>query len=482
MLQQVQNISNVPANEMITFIPHDLPGLQAGEYTLTLEQTIEGISGNALSSDYKLAVRSDRFRLSNPVKTIYSVFPPENTSGKYTTVLPSVVFNPSSFPWSRSPGGTSSTNGDIPTWLTVILLDEEDVKQYAEDFPGFSLEPQIRTIEELISPSSSGNTDYGYYSYFSSQQNLNGSLELGQQPTDNIQTIDIPVELFVNIAPSIEDLSYMAHVRKVSLVNKPTLSGISDTGEAEGSFSVVFGNRLPGSNRKTHAYLVSLENFLPLNLPDISKMVRLAVLKNWTFYATDEDSSFVDRIKQLNGAGLTEDKTTTLRLNDITKNPSEYVYRAFQMGFVPLNHHLRSGTKGENRFIPEKTVSWYRGPLSPCWVEPHRINPPFNSADQITLFDPTVCMFDVSYACAWTLGRQMALQDKDFSIKLFNWRNQMEINIQSDMEREYLQSRLMDVPEQTLPNKAFLTKQTLSVRKNSGSFKKQVLRSLQNKK
>lgn len=460
---------NLRVDKLVSFIQHDLPGLRSGSYRLKISQTLQNkekqVFDVPLSAEYTLAVTGDRFSFSNPATAVYSVFPAVNASGRYDTVLPSVVFPKTSFPWTRSPlndKGTdqlamaaTGTDIDIPTWLTILLLDEEDLSTYAGRYPDFTLVPQIGTIADLFPASMQpGSSLRDHYSYFhriavSGSHEADLLLDPSQQFTDSVQTLDIPIPLFRHIAPTIDDLKYMAHIRKVSLVNKATMPGISDVGDPEGSFSIVFGNRLPGNGRKTWAYLVSLENmedFLPSSAfaPDPEKMVRLAVLKSWTFYSTGDNAAFVDKLKHLNGAettsGVVNDtfsQFTTLRLPVPEKSIPE-VNNALIMGYVPLNHHLRSGKEKEGVWEGEKTVSWYRSPLCPYAVTAARIHPPLVSADQATLYDPTTGLFDVSYASAWTLGRQMALQDKTFSIQLYNWKKQLEHNVQNDTEREHV--------------------------------------------
>lgn len=478
------NIHIARVDKLVSFIQHDLPGLKDGKYRLQVSQTMthekKEVFTDPLAVRYTLAVAGDRFAFSNPADTIYSVFPPDNASGRYNAVLPSAVFTKTSLPWSRSPlkdksaaqlqEEANSTDKDVPTWLTVLLLDEEDLNAYNSAYPDFTLIPRIQTIGDLFPDSVHLESTLGdHYSYFKdvagSDKPVHDFLDPGQQLTDPIQTLDLPVPLFRHIAPTVEDLNYMAHIRKVSLVNKATMSGISDIGEPEGSFSIVFGNRLPGSNRKIWAYLVSLESMeelLPSSsfVPDPAKMVRVAVLKVWNFYSTGDNAAFVDRLKRLNGAIVTEgivnkdlSLPTTLRIPP-PGGSMKLVAGALRMGYVPLNHLLRSGRKTpEGKYQGEKTVSWYRSPLCPYPVASGRIRPPLVSADQAALYDPTTGMFDLSYACAWNLGRMTALQDASFSTRLYNWKKQLSYKIQYKLEREHLADLFADILVSTTDRK-----------------------------
>ena len=103
---------------------------------------------------------------------------------------------------------------------------------------------------------------------------------------------------------------------------------------------------------------------------------------------------------------------------------------ALRLGYVPLDHDLRDGGA---------TVSWYRGPLTPVKVPDHRITPPLASADQALILDPSTGMFDTSYAAAWTFGRLSAVQDKAFSIALYNWKRTMTRQVIDSAEEAVLQ-------------------------------------------
>jgi hypothetical protein len=436
-------------DEQVTFIQHDLPGLDDGAYQLRIAQQVTDASGapvsdETLSQVYDFAVLGDRFRLKNPEAVLYSVFPPADASGEFTAVLPHVVFSKSTFPWSRYPTNQEpfappapgqDTDADVPTWLTVLLLDEDDVAAH----PSLALTPTPATVGDLFPPALvPGSTLGGGYSYF--QRAKTAVLDPGDRLADPIQVLDLPLSLFWQLAPTVADLALMAHVRTVSLENKPTIPGVSDVGEPVGSFSIVFGNRLPATERKTFAYLVSLEemeDFLPTadgapppgNRFDPSRPIRLAVLRSWTFYSTGQPASFVDRMMALNGASQARIEAPFVNLALPYAGTSPVVRDALRMGFAPLNHDLRTG---------EHTVSWYRGPLAPYRVEKARVTLPVSSPDQATVFDPTTGMFDASYAAAWTVGRLMALQDTGFSTALYAWKQGLSQEVVNGVENSIL--------------------------------------------
>ncbi len=473
---------------MIAFIQHDIPGLEDGNFQLKISQVItddggDKVSDETLTAAYAFAVTGDRFALSQPGQTIYSVYPAENATGRYGSVLPHVVFNKTSFPWTRTPLQEKSkrvalkagvdTDEDVPVWLTVLVLDEQEL--------GGDQNIKIVAVRDLFPPSVVKESSLGdHYSYFYQLKDREvrpeTMLEPGIMLTDSIQVLDIDTGLFRTLAPSVEDLKLMGHVRKVSLQDKATMPGISDAGTSEGRFSIVFGNRLPAEERKNYAFLVSLEGleeFLPgqenVTL-DTGNKLRLAVLKSWSFYTTGDNAQFVDRVNRLNGgeetieAEVNEDLLlmTSFGLS-VPEESMKEVRGALERGYVPLNHDLRSGRENDI-FTVDKTVSWCRGPLVPYRVE-RNLKLPAASADYLLRFDPSTGMLDVSYASAWMLGRQLALQDKEFATRLFNWNTNREKAMRRQVERFELNERLELSPETELNDLLKNTIMSLKLRK-----------------
>jgi hypothetical protein len=449
-----------PENEYVTFIQHAVPGLEDGSYELEISVRIEDESGQPVNTDpldrrYTFAVTGDRFRLANPATTIASVFPASNAAGEFDTVVAHVVFNMQTFPWSRSPEhepperAALEVDEDVPTWLAVLVLSDDDVAAFSEG--ELELAPVTTILGNLFPPEAYPKSDLGTnYSYFTGATTTEKWLEIDETPTDLVQVIDIPLKLFGEIAPTVEDLKLSAHVREVSVENKPLLLGSEEPGDPIGRYSIVVGNRLPAPNATSHAYLVSLERlekFLPATSDggeltdssiDMSKKLRLAVLQHWTFTNAGSSATFVEQLERLNdrtprGADATN---TNLRLSVPAAQPP--VKDLLAAGYVPMNHELRT---------KETTVSWYRGPLSPIDTTPADLELPIPSPDQALVFDPTTGMFDASFAAAWTIGRLIALQDKSFSAALYTWKQGKQQKVVDAAEREVIAEILGEMLE-----------------------------------
>ena len=181
--------------------------------------------------------------------------------------------------------------------------------------------------------------------------------------------------------------------------------------------AVVLGNRLPKPQGKSVVHLVSLMNCYTDDTPAVSKfdgieddkLVRLISLKNWAFSCEDHALDFAGVLGKLDSA---------MFRNEFNGEANALAAKYLNSGFHALPHQLRIG---------EKTFSWFRGPLVPGNLFAQRSIDilPVESADRLVVYDRNSGMLDVSYAAAWELGRQMALQDRRFSQDLYQRKKEL---------------------------------------------------------
>jgi hypothetical protein len=146
---------------------------------------------------------------------------------------------------------------------------------------------------------------------------------------------------------------------------------------------------------------------------------------------------------------------------------------AIELGYVPMQHVTRTGAT---------TASWYRGPLLPYPLgsDPNRALQFFRTqqgstvpvvfdADTLVRFDPSTGLFDVTYAAAWQLGRLLALQDKSFSISLYQWKRANASAAANALEQQVIEETFGDILQQlqagsadALTPKKFLLEATLN--------------------
>lgn len=454
--------NNNPLKGTITFIQHNVPPLESGNYSLTLNQEVSSTDGKVdetFQNKKKFFVRGERFTL-NP-NDISTYFPPKDGRGEYDNVLPHVVLTKADLPWQRSPGGEGLENAapaDVPPWLGLFLLDEDDHTDY--DLPPFKLQ-QVTLLELLGKDQYTEDGTPGklpgdtFFPDFPLDETKKYSeLDYGESWNDRCMVIDLPLELFDKIAPSLADLKWLAHIRQVKSTAQSEThlrkTGASDQADAP-KMSVLVSNRLPGQGKKSTVHLVYLENWGPYlpgedgarskNIPPGLKKVRLVSMLNWTFYAESEEHTFAGLLLNLNKPGGTF-TTAVLQMQDQVNSGSdadETVANALKMGYVPMNHHTRQG---------DKTVSWYRGPFVPYdSVEktPVTVDIPINSADAAVRYNPDTGMFDVSYASAFQVGRLLALHNKHFATALYDWKRENTQKTISTYEQKIIEETLKEI-------------------------------------
>ena len=382
----------------VEFIQYHQPGLKDGLYRVEVRQEIQSngagpapkrIPASTFTAERTFVVSGERFTL--PPSLVQAVFPADGSLGEHSNVLPHVILTRSTLPWERTPlaKAEGTKHKDLP-WLALLLFDDEEKP-----------DPSVITLGELLKPS-------GESGKFPTM-----TLEDGQSDADKVTVIDVEKGLLQKLLPSATGLSLLAHVR----------AGKDENGVPDGEESaVVICNRLPKKGASSTCHLVSLEGRLMTN-PDSKEQapdefvfdyqgaggaekIRLVSLKSWSFACADERQSFVGLVQNLNRQ-FTD--PGTLRLPP----PGDAEAEAFlASGFVPLPHFLRQSGK---------TVSWYHGPLIPGENDAS-VPLPARAADQLVRYDPARGMFDVSYAAAWEVGRLLALQSKQLSVSLYNWK------------------------------------------------------------
>ncbi len=397
------------------------PPLPEDDYEVVVEQKVTEFGDEKIpAGKFSFTVAGPRFAL-NPAE-IYCVYPPESSSGDFANSLPHIVFTRRTIPWERNLRAGSLPAFDAP-WMALLLLSEEDFEH--NKFP--KIEP--RTVENLCDEEQQKKDNV-------SGPKIGKSNLKEYELKDPCNTIDLDAKLFQEIAPREADLQFLAHVREVNTDAKETLSFLAD-----GWFSVVIGNRFPQPRRpdqqgaegvENRALLVSLEgmaDYLPGSSIPFPK-VRLVVLANWAFRCA-EGFEFVPSMERLNTGPLAIPFQAHGKPQE---SPQEsYVHDAFRRGYAALNHNTRRG---------EKTVSWYRGPLTPVTIErlaDYKFAP---APDALVRYDPLKGMMDLTYAAASQLGRLLGLQDRSFAQALCAWRTKVEGQLSALLGRENLRRAL----------------------------------------
>lgn len=358
-------------SKMIQFADHQEPTLQSGTHEWTFTQTA-GIKKDKtpFEKKVKILVAGERFSLSP--QDYNSVYPPEMGNGDYGLTLPHVVLNRRTLPWERTAGDKKAP------WLALLLIHKDENPPQVVNGKVKDLKNQNLIVSHNF-------------------KDLRKEMEETEET--RCSYVDIPVELFVKIHPSYEELPLLTHCRKIELEDGKKLE-----------HAVVVSNRYAKKETTSYLFLVSLENIDLSKVKDF-KTIRLIVFKSWQFSAKDEGSHYFQKVlENLNVSPLT---LPTEQIAQETKT-------ILQKGYVPMVHHLRKGGQ---------TVSCYRGPLVPYQVsERPKDAKSYRCSDAANRFDKTTGLFDVSYGAAWQLGQVLALKSPHFSIPFYNWGKNIAAN------------------------------------------------------
>ncbi|WP_347488921.1 hypothetical protein ABDB91_17305 [Desulfoscipio sp. XC116] len=371
----------------VVFARKAAPPLAKGDYVVEVAQSTQNIADCKIANaQLKITVSCDGFALSRD--EIYSVYPPDNAVGTFHLVIPHAVFKRRTLPWERRiTGGKSAAEFKELPWLALLVFDETEDAQYKT----MSRREAFKKLP-------------GYYCPLPAVCPEGAAEEV---TGEDCGVLDIEAQLFHAVCPGKEDLVYMSHAKGVSLDDKVTDSTVIDDW-----FSCALANRYlegtSGEAVKQTAYVVSLEYFgeyldkTPAERAAMTEStVRIPVLYSWPFYVRQEDFDFASVFK-----GLNADCLITAAAKEAGGN------NLLAMGYTLLDHELREGSK---------TVSWYRGPLTPCGI-PLQAHIPGCFADALLRYDPATGMFDTAYSAAWQLGRMLALRSKAFAAAMEKWR------------------------------------------------------------
>jgi hypothetical protein len=406
---------SAPPPGSIQFYDGYFPALYAGEtYTIGLDQTVTAPDGSQphYTATQQLEVVAPEFSIDP--SAVHTAYPPAGGTGVYAEQLPFVVLGDPSLPWERgiTPGGGAPDSSDPIPWIALVVFADGEIELQ----PGSSNPVATTTVNDLLTADTANVLK---------PQILVSSLPPGV-PASQCQTITVPGPVFNAVMPETTDLRYLAHCRAVSAPDEGDLL-----------LSVVLCNRLPAATSgslRYYAQLVSVEGFQDYLGPDATpippkqdgsgpKDVQLVSLASWTFVSQAEvGMSFRDLV-----AGLiaSEQVTPALRLPIVRGAQISIPTPAFDRledGYAPLPFVTGAG---------ESSFAWYRGPFTPVVPQPlpQVGDPPVDvdeatSADELMIYLAEQGLFDLSYAAAWNIGRQLGLADAQFAQAMSRYRRE----------------------------------------------------------
>ncbi|MFK7698673.1 hypothetical protein [Pseudomonas caspiana] len=351
------------------YLPSIRPTLVSGKHTIRIRQTVKDTRGSVkplevFERSQTIVVETLRHQIDP--QGVHACYPPDGHQGRFEGTLPYVLLNQATLPWQLS--ADAWPGPESPPWLALLVFDELDPPPLTRlAMPETPVKPKAGEAE--IKPSG--------------------------------QIITLSKSQFERLAPTLDDLPWLAHVRRVSVADKAAASDDSPDSE----YAVVVGNRPCQAGRRYVVHLVALNGlgkFLPGGETQDGE-IELSSLLSWSFGCADNDHDFASLLKNVDHGPMAQ--PVSVPQADDSPDVS-LVKESYAKGYSALDHQLRDGIN---------TVSWYRGPLLPIRANPLEVAVSTNSADALLRYDPELGMFDTGYAAAWQLGRHLGLANNAFS-------------------------------------------------------------------
>lgn len=383
----------------VRFAKESRPLIQQGMHKIDIKLNTN-IQENAktVSGSEELFLMMTRRRFYIDPEEVYSCYPPAGAEGSLSQCLPHVVFMKATLPWEyEGEGGSPGLS------LFVCTKEEGIIERTIKVADVFSGDDPSLFCSDLLKLSESDS----------------------EKGSENCHIVDVPAALFRDLWTDPQERKLLTHVREVELDDKVTDPKVKD-----GAFSCLVSNRYPkepetdGDKISHIACVVSLREYEYTDIPQTAEYVRLICLYSWEFTTAKAVCDFRELIKKIRpGIFLQPIPGTILdpELRDILRR-----------GFVPINHDLRDGGK---------TVSWYRGPCIP--MDEIVEKPQYRIfSDQHYFYDPNQGIMDVSYACAWQLGRMIAMNQAAVAGELIAWRLQNCYDAARDSQQQQVKDHL----------------------------------------
>lgn len=382
------------------------PAFRTGTYTLSasIGARIKGETRQSDIAEQMFTISGLRFTLEEG--TVDSVYPADGELCCRKNTLPHIVLNRATQPFECSVNDMDEDEADSgisqkePPYMALLLFYEEEMPKLQYGLVGQMLKEHP---SEVLIP----------FTHCTAEEEKSSCCFM-----------DIPLDLLKGIAPKLDELWMLVHGRKTDPLLKCMPKGDALINEIK---AVVVGNRIPkygvgNQPVRNHACLVSLAGCKELLQKESRPWengfdeVRIAVMHHWEFTALeDKDVDVGLEDVSARGIGLPL-RTTDCEAEKLTEN-----------GYILLPHRFREGSH---------CASLYRGPL----VQDIRTaeKDRFVSSDALYRYDPEWGVFDVSYACAWQLGKLLVLARESIAKKILFARTSARKEICGHMLQEML--------------------------------------------
>jgi hypothetical protein len=425
--------------------------------------------------------RVDGPRFTMDASLIHGVFPPTNGRGAYVTRLPMIVLRRRTLPWERQLSADAAMR-DKP-WMAVLLFEDaevttiapctvdqvlqaagnparkgpvlSDVDTASRALPCIAIEMALDLFQEiapmltempLLSHVRQVNTDdkelmgmdddgwfavvvgnrlpapgkkytaclvsmEGVQQYLPTAQQAAAltSADLGTSPLVHFTEVaekHMATAVFAQESTHAETVKGALIQQMIASDNAYAHLAVDPASSPKASISSVSSS---GADRWTHVKVKGGSDVGVLFQPET---IRLFCLAQWKFECLEggDFQAIMQSLPDNGGVAMLGMPPALAQAPGGT--PTASWKAALDTGHVPLENLTREG---------ERTIAWYRGPLTPVGVT-RSTEGPFHTADQARRLDPATGLENLGYAAAFEIGRLLALGDPRFALDLLRWR------------------------------------------------------------
>ncbi|MGW4119144.1 hypothetical protein [Nocardia sp. NPDC004711] len=372
------------------FLDHRIPSLYAGDYRLTVEQTIETVAALQTRTQ-RFGVRGPRFTLGD--SEIHACYPVPGAVGKYSQVLPHITLDSAGLPWARLPKGAQD---GIP-WVFLLVFRAGELPADPQAIGEVTVSTVAQLLDGAAGPGTPPTID----------KLMDGEAEI------TCCSIHVSAALFDRIRPTLAEAALLAHIREGGRPDASHVRGTDPEPVLEDLNAVIVGNRFPAATATRHVvHLVSVEGFEPyMQSAAPAAGLRMVSLHAWSFETLDDDGIGFGELV----ANLAAEPDPVLRLPVPPGDLDGDARQRLHSGATVLPQRLESG---------ERSIGFYRGPFTatPARPLPPPRDPRLDSSGEALIYLKEWGVFDTGYASAFSLGRTLALADAPFRNRLLEFR------------------------------------------------------------
>lgn len=393
------------------------PAMVVGDHRIQTKQTIQ-IPGDkktqpiVLTDAQDFTVVAPRYKLSE--SAVHIVYPPQGHTDN-VEILPHIVLNDPQLPWARDAAQQfiPYARNRVP-WLAVLVFRQEELvysKLAGDQGTTKTVKLSLGELRKLVAASGSSCTTPVLKS--------NGALYDGDVEETEADFIFVPKNLFNSFFKQgdtnaqsqatcdVSRYQWLAHVRSINT------SGMANSGMdgEQADFGVVISQRAGalGITEPTDlaVHLVSIEHVSGMDYPIKSDSVALCSLESWSYTCLPSKSFNVDDAFRQIGSTFDVFRINDKLLDDALAQGNKFPERLRRRvldGYVISRYRTLTG---------EETAAWMRGPFVPRIIDHEEAQKDISRNGQdLQIMDKDTGIMDITYSCAWQLGRALAVGDQ----------------------------------------------------------------------